>query len=94
MNVKDLDFCKYESLKNLRDAEELCTYPPRFRVIITCEEYGKKLDIEFKITLENNGVMASDVALNFPLPIIKPARGVRSGNIRSVAKLYFIQNSL
>ena len=81
INVNELEFWNY-SIENLKEEEKLCTYPPRFQITIKyLEEHCKNLDIEFKIILETDGVLASDDTLKFPLPIIlKSTRGVRLGN--------------
>ena len=52
-------------------------YPPRFKVSVIRLSHGKKLDTEFKVAFENDGVLASDEVRNFPLTIGEPSRQIR-----------------
>ena len=68
--MNSLEFWNY-SIKDLRKEEELCTYPPQFDVTIKdLEKHSKNLDIQFKITLETDGVLVSDDFQELPIPII------------------------
>ena len=59
----------------------MCAYPPQFDVTIKdIEEHSNNLDIEFKITLETDGVLVSDDFKKFPIPlVIKEDRRMRLG---------------
>ena len=59
-------------------------YPPRFKFSVNCLSHGQNLDTEFKIVLENDGVLVSDEVINFPLIITKSTIEVSSGKIVSV----------
>ena len=53
-------------------------YPPRFKVSVIRLLYGKRLDTEFKVTLENNGVLAFDEVRKFPLTVAELPKMVSS----------------
>ena len=71
ITVNDLDFHTYSSLENLRTEEEMCMYPPRFKVSVVRLSHGKELDTEFKIVLENDGILVSDEVRRFTLTVAK-----------------------
>ena len=65
--MSDLDFHSYTSLEDLRAEEELCLYPPRFKISVVRLSHGKKLDTEFTIALENDGMPVLNEIQRFPL---------------------------
>ena len=71
IKVSDLDFHTYSNLEDLRAEEDLCMYPPRFKVSVVRLAHGKQLDTEFNIVLENNGVLVSHEIRKFPLTVVK-----------------------
>ena len=78
--MSDLEFWNY-SISNLKYQEDLHVYPPRFKANIKyLEEHSSNLNIEFKISLETDGVLSLDRAQNIPIPI--KGRGVKSGIVR------------
>ena len=56
-------------------------YPPRFKISVNRLSHGKNLDTEFKIVLENDGVLVPDEVINFPLILTKLVTEVSSGKI-------------
>ena len=83
IKVSDLNFHTYSSLEDLRAEEELCMYPPRFKISVNRLSHGKKLDTEFKIVLENDGVLVPDEVI-FPLTITKLPTEVLPGKMVSM----------
>ena len=57
-------------------------YPPRFKVAVIRLSNDKNLKTDFKVILENNGVLVSDEVRNFPLTIRKSAKEIGSGKIQ------------
>lgn len=56
-------------------------YPPRFKISVNRLSYGKKLDTEFKIILENDGVLSSDEVIKFPLIVAQLSNQIISGKV-------------
>ena len=83
IKVSDLNFHTYSSIEDLRAEEELYMYPPRFKVAVNRLSHGKKLDTEFKIVLENDGVLVPDEVRRFPLTITKLSTEVLPGKMVS-----------
>ena len=83
MEVSDLDFHTYRSLEDLRAEEEFCMYPPRFKMSVNRLSHDKKLELDFKIVLEIDGVLSTEEIINIPLTITKSATEVPSGKIVS-----------
>ena len=81
MKVSDLNFHTYSSVEDLRAEEEFCMYPPRFKISVNCLSHGKNLDTEFKIILENDGILDFDEVIKFPLIIPKYTTEVQSGKM-------------
>jgi len=75
-----LDFNDYDTPGDLREAEKLCTYPPRFKISVRRPSHGRMLNVtlKFKIILENDYALVTDEFREFPLTITE---GVMSGNI-------------
>ena len=67
-------------------------YPPRFKISVNRLSHGKKLelDTEFKIVLENDGVLATDEVRKFPLIITKSATEVPLGKTVSIYLCMYI----
>ena len=57
IEVGDLDFLTYSSLEDLREQEDCCMYPPRFKISVVRLSRGNILDTEFKVFFENDGNM-------------------------------------
>ena len=81
--MSDLEFHEY-SLENLREEEKLNMYPPRFKIFVNRLSHDKNLDTEFKIVLENDGVLVSDKDIYFPLLITNLVAEASSGRIVSL----------
>ena len=80
IDVSDLEFWNY-SIRNLKFQEKVCAYPPRYKANIKyLEEHSSNFNIEFKISLETDGVLSLDRAQNIPIPI--KGRGIKSGIVR------------
>ena len=62
-------------------------YPPRFKISVNRLSHGQKLETEFKIVLENDGVLATDEVRKFPLIITKLVTETPSGKICSTKAL-------
>ena len=88
MEVNDLNYM-YSNIEDLRAEEELCIYPPRFKVSVNCLSVGKNLETEFKIILENDDVLDFDKVIKFPLIIAKSTTKVQPGNTACVYLLVF-----
>ena len=69
IKVSELDFSTYSSLEDLRAVEENLMYPPRFKISVIRLSRGECLNTEFKITLENDGVLVPDEVRTFPLTV-------------------------
>ena len=67
--MSDLEFHSGYTVEDLRAQEELCLYPPRFKISVVRLSHGKKLQLDtmFKITLENDGIPVLDEIKKFPL---------------------------
>ena len=85
--MRDLDFHTYASPEDLRAEEELNVYPPRFKISVNRLSHGQKLETEFNIVLENDGVLATDEVRKFPLIITKLVTETPSGKMCS-AKVF------
>ena len=83
INVSDLDFDTYSSVEDLRAEERFCIYPPRFKISVNCLSLGKNLDTEFKINLENDGVLDFNEVIKFPLIIPKSTTEILPGKVAS-----------
>ena len=59
-------------------------YPPRFKISVNRLSRGQKLDTEFKVVLENDGVLAADEVRKFPLIITKLVTEALSGKVVSM----------
>ena len=81
IKVSELDFSTYSSLEDLRAVEENLMYPPRFKISVIRLSRGEPLDTEFKITLENDGVLVSDEVRKFPLTVTELPKMHRLGRI-------------
>ena len=85
--MSDLDFHSYTSLEDLRAQEELCLYPPRFKISVVRLSHGKKLDTEFTIALENDGIPILSEMQRFPLIVAgleKKALSSKGANIQYI----------
>ena len=85
IKVSNLDFHTYSSVNDLRAEEKLNMYPPHFKISINRLLLGKKFDTEFKITLENDGVLVSEEVRKFPLTITELSKRVMSGRYSRVS---------
>ena len=81
INVSELDFSTYSSLEDLRAVEENLMYPPRFKISVIRLSRSECLDTEFKITLENDGVLVSDEVRKFSLTVTDLPKMSRLGRI-------------
>ena len=81
MKVSDLNFNTYSSVDDLIAEEDLCIYPPRFKVSINCISHDKDLVTEFEIFLENDGILDRDEVINFPLSIKRSTTKVQPGRM-------------
>ena len=84
INVSDLNFHTYSNVEDLRAEERLCMYPPRFKVSVNCLSLGKNLDTEFKIILENDGILDLDRVVKFPLIIHRSTTEILPGKVVSM----------
>ena len=81
IKVSELDFSTYSSLEDLRAVEENFMYPPRFKISVIRISHGKRLDTEFKISLESDGVLVSGEVRKFPLTVTEMPRMHKPGRM-------------
>jgi len=81
-----LDFNDFNTPEDLKAAEKLCMYPPRFKISVRRPSHGRMLNatLKFKVILENDGVLATDEFIVFPLTLL----GVMSGSIHKYSCTY------
>ena len=82
IDVSDLDFNTYTSVEDLRAVEKKLMYPPRFKVSVIRHSDDKSLETDFKVILENDGVLVTDQVISFPLTVWKLANEIGSSKIQ------------